>query len=102
MKMNEYQTAMNRFIGHFTQTRLFPDSNDKWNNKLFEQDRKTLQQLVDRATPMKVFETDHSFVCRNCSNIFTMKYEGMCVPCLSGIKYCPSCGQAQDWSDIND
>ena len=95
----EYKKALNRFIGHINQVSMFPKV-DEWNEKLFKEDLKTLHNLVDKQKPMKVFETDHSYICRNCSNIFTMKYDGVCVPCLAKIKYCPSCGQKQDWSDV--
>ena len=91
MEMNKYQEALE----------LIKESYGEGEFHYNYDEIDTLKELVNKSKPMKVFETDHSYICRNCANIFTMKYEGMCVPCLHGIKYCPSCGQAQDWGDVN-
>ena len=92
--MNKYQIAFDRVARYCSDARL-----GVFRYELTDE-LSTLYELAEKATPKKVFETDHSYICRNCANIFTMKYEGMCVPCLHGIKYCPSCGQAQDWGDV--
>ena len=115
MKMNKYQTAMNRFIGHFTQTSMFPNSDSKWNNKLFEEDRKTLQELVEKETPQKpdvsIYSDsyDEGDICRSFE--YTVKQCPKCKEDLydecegldfSELPRCPFCGQALDWGDVCD
>lgn len=55
---------------------------------------KTLQELVDKETPMKVEYVlqidDEVWVCPKCNNVWTS---------IKSIKYCDNCGQKLDWSD---
>lgn len=64
-------------------------------------DIKTLQELVDKETPKKVFKESLQ--------------DGLCVKCGAYVnfdmlndkiehapKYCSNCGQKLDWSDIDD
>ena len=65
--------------------------------------KQKLQELVTKASktvPMKVLETNSSFVCRQCCTIISMKYDGVCIECLKQREFCPVCGQAIDWSDV--
>lgn len=57
----------------------------------------TLQELVDKETPMKVTEK-WSDDCPKCNKfmIDTCEYALHNIPF---IKYCPHCGQKLDWSD---
>lgn len=65
-----------------------------------------LQELVERATPKKVIklsEKDHGYThrCQKCNQLV-----GTIVTSRNGIfsyiehdEFCPSCGQALDWSE---
>ena len=98
--MNKYQLSFNRFINHIVQTNMFPNSNDNLNNKIFEQDRKTIQELVEKATPKKPnLEADgysngelvyDTWICPSCGKHYEVDYDD--------YKYCPVCGQRLDWS----
>lgn len=61
--------------------------------------RKVGLELVERATPKKVKETDKMFTCPECDMILTMKYPGLRIKLLKNKNYCPSCGQALKWED---
>lgn len=80
--MNNYQEALNRIAKYCGVN----------NDSMFEDDLKTLQELVDRATPKKVIDK-HPF-----------KSFGWCPSCNCSIsrrhypKFC-GCGQALDWSE---
>ena len=59
---------------------------------------KTLQELVEKATPKKAFAVkgwDNLFTCPSCDDNF---FKGNFYP----TKYCPYCGQAIDWSKEDD
>lgn len=56
---------------------------------------KTLQELVEKATPKKIVGFDYEvgyYMCPNCENGILWQDIGM--------NYCPNCGQMLDWSDI--
>lgn len=59
-----------------------------------------VEELVNKETPLLVKETESFYMCARCNQMHSAKYEGMCIPCLAGRKYCPECGQAQDWSEV--
>jgi predicted RNA-binding Zn-ribbon protein involved in translation (DUF1610 family) len=70
-----------------------------------EEDVNLLQELVDKATPKKLkSKTDKDgrllWVCPTCGDVY-MKFWSD-VETISCRKHCDECGQALDWSDIND
>lgn len=94
--MNKYKLAFNRLISHFVQTNMFPNSNDEWNNKLFEEDKETINELVERATskkPIGDLDSVPHYRCPVCYGGVKM-YENSYV-----FPYCHHCGQALDWSE---
>lgn len=78
--MNKYQEALDKYGNHYW----------AWgNDERFQADIKTLQELVDRATPKKpVWE--HAYMCDACFN----------QEVNSDMNFCPNCGQAIDKSEI--
>lgn len=53
-----------------------------------------LQELVDKATPIKPIHHLNSFYrCKNCNELFQNHHYQ---------NHCPNCGQALDWSDTNE
>jgi transcription initiation factor IIE alpha subunit len=69
--------------------------------KLKEQHLKTLQELVDKATPKKpdkviddfCDDTWEYYFCPNCEK------EVECENAVDDTPYCPFCGQALKWSE---
>lgn len=57
----------------------------------------TLQELVERATPKKLKETNSTLRCPNCNRHITNKGS-----IHSTINNCPKCGQALDWSNEDE
>lgn len=51
-------------------------------------DLQTLQELVDKETPMKPVKIFERVCCPKCS-----------FPVIIIDNYCPNCGQRLDWSD---
>mgnify|MGYP001811008199 CR=1 FL=1 len=87
--MNKYQEALNRlkikslyYADTLTQLRA-----TKVESEIIE-DKKTVQELVDRATPMKP-TYEHALFCDKCFNQVVTK----------DMNFCPNCGQALDWSN---
>lgn len=92
--MNKYQEPFNNIV---VEAELMAE---RCNHKL-EKDIKTVQELIDKATPKKptyvadgysegelVFDT---WVCPNCDEDYEVDYHY--------YDYCPNCGQAIDWSE---
>lgn len=72
--------------------------NDKYYWKEVAECMKSLQELVDRATPKKpintvVIDDITEDACPSCSSL-NITSEEMCYE----HKHCPDCGQALDWS----
>lgn len=89
--MNKYQEALNRIAKYCNVN----------NGSMLEDDLKTLQELVDKATPKepdKVIDTfcDDTweyYFCPNCEK------EVECENEVDDTPYCPFCGQALKWSE---
>jgi hypothetical protein len=87
----KYQEALNRIAKYC----------DVNNGSMLEDDLKTLQELVDKATPKepdKVIDTfcDDTweyYFCPNCEK------EVECENAVDDTPYCPFCGQALKWSE---
>lgn len=91
--MNKYKKSLNQLIVHIPEETLIMWAQD------FEYYIDNMQELVDRATPMKPKEekleisNEKIFVCPNCRAIAFMEYE------FDKENYCGNCGQALDWSE---
>ena len=91
--MNKYQEAL-KYVTTFVG--IGKRSGGK---AMFIESVKTLQELVDKATPKKLVRFDFSkeLHCPNCGS-GNGKYEGT----VGTHNYCHFCGQALDWSDEYD
>lgn len=103
--MNKYQEALNTISDTLTyhmvrkDLELLPSDNEIYEVMA------TLRELVERATPKKpeIKELIRKDNYRDGTNI--PRYDWWCPNCnlehMSGndFKYCPSCGQALDWSE---
>lgn len=103
--MNKYQEALNTISDTLTyymvrkDLELLPSDNEIYEAMA------TLRELVERATPKKpeIKELIRKDNYRDGTNI--PRYDWWCPNCnlehMSGndFKYCPSCGQALDWSE---
>lgn len=72
----------------------------------WEQDKQSIQELIDKATPIKpdlegdgydgegniIYDTA---ICPICHRNFEIDYD-------EHVRYCPDCGQKMDWSDEED
>ena len=93
--MNKYQEALNRMKGKQQYDWYGNCVGYIDNTRGFEEEFKTLQELVDKENPkkVKIKEFDNG------------EYGAYCPSCNSGLpfhwkmKYCPSCGQKLDWSE---
>lgn len=101
--MNKYQEALDRFkvvaqndwVNNYQKCKDEEKTIHIGNYRMFEIDGeaiKTLQELVDKETPMKVkHNVDgiwHKYKCGSCDNELDWKF-----------LYCPYCGQELDWKD---
>ena len=88
--MNEYQEALDFIIA----------ATNGGNGMVKELN--TLQELVERATPMKpIYEADgydengkliyDTWICPNCDKKYEVDYDE--------YDHCPNCGKALDWCD---
>jgi hypothetical protein len=82
--MNKYQEALNRIAKYCGVN----------NGSMLEDDLKTLQELVDKATPKKPIEEIDSYDDFD----YSVDY---CPNCKNEVDdtYCPACGQKIDWSE---
>lgn len=92
--MNKYQEALNNVKRVYVESEHYD-----------EEDIRLLQELVGKATPKKLkSKTDKDgrllWVCPTCGDVY-MKFWSD-VETISCRKHCDECGQALDWSDIND
>ena len=94
--MNKYQVALND---------LFEAVEKNTNLENVYLYKKNLQELIDKATPMKpqIFIQDRGFdieICPNCKgSIHALKYWH---EINERGNYCDLCGQKLDWGDKND
>ena len=88
--MNKYQEALARI----EKTAFFKTEHDFDN---FRKDAKLLQELVDKATPVKL-DRDRGFAECVCGVGFHGTVESEVSDGIT-ISYCFSCGQALDWSE---
>lgn len=103
--MNKYQEALNAISDTLTYYMVRKDlASLPSDNEIYEA-MATLRELVERATPKKpeIKELIRKDNYRDGTNI--PRYDWWCPNCnlehMSGndFKYCPSCGQALDWSE---
>ena len=99
-KMNKYFEATNRMLSHIDTIHWVEEINigDK---DLYEQDKKTIWELVEKATPKKLQYDylNHELVnyhCPNCGEAQGLKVN------KRWRKFCPHCGQALDWSEEDE
>lgn len=85
--MNKYQEALDSFERTYRNVTLDDD--------LTNEKRDTLQELVDKTTPMKPLksEWDGYRLCGNCNSIIVSTNQTL-------PNHCSSCGQKLDWSDV--
>lgn len=81
--MNKYQEALDK-LKHMGDKDLYNERHLEWS--------KTLQELVDKATPKKINKYSYEHNTGKCPNCNITVYSFMNV-------YCQICGQALDWSD---
>lgn len=90
--MNKYQEDLDK-IKNMGEKDLYNERQLLWAN--------TLQELVDKETPMKPYKDDLSYSgykCSNCNNnIYELRSHN-----IVNTPYCIWCGQKLDWSDTND
>ena len=96
--MNKYQEALNYLVSDGTHKTLH-----SWGDEIEvetehgEESLNLLQELVDKATPMKPTKLENGkYSCDSCAMAFTVKY--LKNRFLSHT-YCDVCGQKLDWSD---
>lgn len=80
--MNKYETALNGW---------------KWacrNGLINIVHERTLQELVDKATPKKPYHGEWGYRCPTCGSIYVYDYEYD-----REFDYCSNCGQKLDWSE---
>lgn len=86
--MSKYQESLDRL----NTINMVNFMGDKELIKHKDKDVQTLQELVDKETPMKVkHNVDwiwHKYGCGSCDNELDWKF-----------LYCPYCGQKLDWSE---
>ena len=92
----KYQEALNRIAKYCNVN----------NGSMLEDDLKTLQELVDKETPMQpdkiIDDTYEYYFCPRCESqiieniAYYTEWEGVTT---LHIVYCPSCGQALKWKD---
>lgn len=101
---NKYQEALDNLVYCKSITRC-KECKHK-NLCTMERDSKTLQELVDKATPKKPTKTSEEVRILGVSTTFTMWYR-YCPSCRVMLNpngyekpnYCRECGQHLDWSD---
>ena len=94
--MNKYQEALERIFPPKYFNNIFPQFLSMTTSvSIKREDFETLQELVNKETPMKVTDIHvDEFYCPKChSEISHDKYNS------EHPKYCEECGQRLDWSD---
>ena len=96
MMKNKHQYALDN-IGstYFTMNYV---ANEKLRldfEKMYNEYKQTLQELVDKATPKKPIDNSWSYDCPSCN------FKGV-INLGIGYKFCSNCGQAIDWSNNED
>ena len=94
--MNKYKEAFTTLTDWF---HSYTDSNgvrihERHITESYEEAKKKIGELVEKATPMKVeviYLDFGYFDCPKCGNTFCFDGEGF------ECNYCPDCGQAIDW-----
>lgn len=102
-KTNKYIEALDRTDSLINYLSLFHETEpfyEEWS----DDDKKVLEELVDRATPKKPeYEGDSyykgeivydTWICPNCGERYEVDYHD--------YDYCPKCGQALDWSEYDE
>jgi hypothetical protein len=83
----KYQEALNRIAKYCGVNK----------GSMFEDDLKTLQELVDKETPMQPDEIIDTFCDDTWEYYFCPRCENEVI--VSYYTYCPFCGQALKWSE---
>ena len=85
---------------------LFDDSPGKRDYFLDDEDREVIIEALEKRIPSKPKEyEDKYYGCPVCGNILMFKwmiYPEKLMPKSDGLPYCLGCGQAIDWSVLND
>lgn len=97
--MNKYQEALDRLAS--INLDIIEDGETKLNQSIYgihdranlemSGDLQTLQELVDKETPMKVCGDGDDHICPKCNEYFCI------CEVQNKINYCPNCGQKLDW-----
>lgn len=90
--MNKYEKALKEIHKD-----AYPNACECWSAEHYFDNYKILQELVERATPMKPYlwyeNNNKLFDCPKCKT--TIEY----INDFTEHKFCLNCGQALDWSD---
>lgn len=94
--MNKYEEALNWL------TLRCMEPNDDYEGLVYDQvpdfeieaNIEPLRELIERATPTKLRKTSFTRRCPSCNRQMSDSKN-----VHLNIKFCPSCGQALDWSD---
>ena len=92
--MNKYKNALS-VLSNLTESMCKKSIKNVWEGNIYQIELDTLQELVNKETPMKVTDIHvDEFYCPKChSEISHDKYNS------EHPKYCEECGQRLDWSD---
>lgn len=91
--MNKYQEAFERLVSHIEQLQKFQLVDDRTFNKgSYEQDKETIKELVNKATPKKPrgIKKDRCSICGSYNEIFSKRRNTV----AHDIVYCWHCGNA--------
>ena len=94
--MNKYENALDWLIWHCIAKNEYHEDDvvyERIKNSFIEPVIKPLRELIERATPTKLRKTRFTRRCPSCNR--QMSDFKTAHP---NIKFCPSCGQAIDWS----
>lgn len=90
--MNKHQYALNN-IGstYFSMNYVANEKLRLEFEKMYNEYKQTLQELVDKSTPKKHLNNSWIIFCPKCKHLPVMENG-------KGHNYCPNCGQLLDWS----
>lgn len=98
--MNKYQEAFERLYLHTEQLQKFQVMDcPAFNKGSYEEDKKLIGELVEKATPKKTYMNVFNAYCPNCKNALGKEFAMNGLRGRLGTQYCPNCGQELDWSE---
>lgn len=105
--MNKYQEALNTLTDwfHSYKNEKGITVHERHITPKYEDAKKTIQELVDKATPKKLeSKTDKDgrllWICPNCGDVY-MKFWSD-VETITCRKYCDECGQKLKWCEEDE